>query len=142
MEVTDAATYKYDELNRLKQVNYEDGSLVKYTYDANGNILKVVPYLVRESQVTDDDHKKWRIQFSKKFDSQSVNPDNIYIVDQNNKIIPTNLSMTNDHKTIMIEPPTEGYKHEVIYTIYITEGIRGNNNELIHHAVKMDFMVK
>src|SRR5438128_8652312 len=35
----DAATtsYKYDSLNRLTQVTYSDGSVIKYTYDAAGN---------------------------------------------------------------------------------------------------------
>ena len=37
----DAATtsYKYDSLNRLTQVTYSDGSVIKYTYDAAGNRL-------------------------------------------------------------------------------------------------------
>jgi YD repeat-containing protein len=34
-----AATYSYDELNRLKAVTYGNGKIVAYTYDAAGNIL-------------------------------------------------------------------------------------------------------
>ncbi|WP_237266844.1 putative Ig domain-containing protein [Thermoclostridium stercorarium] len=36
-----AVTYKYDDLDRLVEVVYDDGTTVKYTYDAAGNILKV-----------------------------------------------------------------------------------------------------
>ena len=36
---TKGVTYKYDELNRLIQVIYEDGTTVTYTYDAAGNRL-------------------------------------------------------------------------------------------------------
>lgn len=36
-----AEKYRYDSLNRLKEVIYEDGSSVVYEYDANGNILKI-----------------------------------------------------------------------------------------------------
>jgi len=31
--------YTYDELNRLTKVEYEDGTVVEYTYDAAGNRL-------------------------------------------------------------------------------------------------------
>jgi len=34
-----AETYEYDELNRLTKVNYENGTVVEYTYDAAGNML-------------------------------------------------------------------------------------------------------
>lgn len=36
-----ANIYKYDELNRLVEVNYENGVIVKYEYDNSGNITKV-----------------------------------------------------------------------------------------------------
>ena len=34
-----ATEYTYDSLNRLVQVRYDDGTTVKYTYDAMGNRL-------------------------------------------------------------------------------------------------------
>lgn len=36
-----AATYKYDDLNRLVEAVYDDGTIVRYTYDGAGNILEV-----------------------------------------------------------------------------------------------------
>jgi YD repeat-containing protein len=40
-----AITYTYDQLNRLKAVNYENGGSITYSYDATGNItaIAVVP---------------------------------------------------------------------------------------------------
>ena len=35
----DNVTYKYDELNRLSQVTYDDGTTITYTYDEAGNRL-------------------------------------------------------------------------------------------------------
>ncbi len=32
-----SVTYEYDELNRLKKVTYEDGRVIQYTYDGDGN---------------------------------------------------------------------------------------------------------
>lgn len=36
-----AATYKYDDLNRLVEVIYDSGQKITYTYDAGGNILNI-----------------------------------------------------------------------------------------------------
>jgi YD repeat-containing protein len=37
--LADVAQYTYDNLNRLIQVQYEDGTSIQYTYDAAGNRL-------------------------------------------------------------------------------------------------------
>ena len=37
----ETATYMYDELNRLVRVQYDDGSVVQYTYDGAGNRLQI-----------------------------------------------------------------------------------------------------
>lgn len=36
--------YEYDALNRVVKVIYEDGSYVEYSYDSNGNIVKITMY--------------------------------------------------------------------------------------------------
>jgi YD repeat-containing protein len=38
-----AVTYKYDDSNKLQQVTYDNGTVVSYEYDADGNLLKVTP---------------------------------------------------------------------------------------------------
>jgi len=40
-QCTWAITYEYDDLNRLVQVNYDNGAVITYTYDAAGNITSV-----------------------------------------------------------------------------------------------------
>ena len=37
--LTGTAQYTYDNLNRLVQVQYDDGTTIQYTYDAAGNRL-------------------------------------------------------------------------------------------------------
>ncbi len=38
-----AATYSYDELNRVTSVTYDSGQKIEYSYDAGGNLLSVTP---------------------------------------------------------------------------------------------------
>ena len=38
-----AATYKYDDSNKLQQVTYDNGTVVSYEYDSDGNITKISP---------------------------------------------------------------------------------------------------
>jgi YD repeat-containing protein len=40
--VAGAATYQYDSLGRVTQVNYSNGVVLVYTYDAAGNRTSVV----------------------------------------------------------------------------------------------------
>lgn len=40
-DVEVSASYAYDDLNRLTSVQYSNGELVRYTYDAAGNMLTV-----------------------------------------------------------------------------------------------------
>ncbi len=50
-----ADTYTYDKLNRLKSVTYEDGSMVEYEYDANGNMKESKVY---DKQKAEEEAKK------------------------------------------------------------------------------------
>lgn len=38
-----AISYTYDETNRIKQVTYDNGTVVSYEYDADGNLTKTSP---------------------------------------------------------------------------------------------------
>jgi len=38
--VAQAVTYVYDDLNRLTQIVYDDGTVITYTYDEVGNRLQ------------------------------------------------------------------------------------------------------
>jgi|GEM_PF-3911496 len=38
-----AITYKYNNTNKLEQVTYDNGTVISYEYDADGNITEVSP---------------------------------------------------------------------------------------------------
>ncbi|MDE7269435.1 MAG: hypothetical protein K2N81_03075, partial [Acetatifactor sp.] len=41
MQTVHGEEYEYDALNRVVKVIYEDGSYMEYSYDSNGNIVKI-----------------------------------------------------------------------------------------------------
>ena len=47
-----AEIYRYDELNRVIKVIYENGSYIEYKYDSNGNMIDTIVYVPEELQVT------------------------------------------------------------------------------------------
>lgn len=50
MRVVHGEEYEYDALNRVVKVIYEDGSYVEYSYDSNGNIVKVTVHTDKPEQ--------------------------------------------------------------------------------------------
>lgn len=50
-QTSEAAEYKYDKLNRVIQVTYEDGRYITYTYDANGNIESISTFLADGTEI-------------------------------------------------------------------------------------------
>jgi len=41
--IVEAVSYKYNDSNKLQQVTYDNGTVVSYEYDADGNLTKVSP---------------------------------------------------------------------------------------------------
>lgn len=55
--IAEAAEYTYDDLGRLTQVSYSDGSTIAYTYDAAGNILSVINNGVSVEELKEENQK-------------------------------------------------------------------------------------
>jgi len=50
--MADTVTYDYDEINQLVRVEYSNGTIITYTYDAAGNrVEKLVEKTVRATKV-------------------------------------------------------------------------------------------
>lgn len=48
-------TYKYDALNRIVKVKYNNQGSIAYQYDSNGNILSVIPQVTTSNTDVDQD---------------------------------------------------------------------------------------
>lgn len=95
--IVSAASYTYDELNRLTKVTYEDGAIVSYTYDAAGNILSIKNEVKGEGndegeekgdqydempmQSNVEPDKVWSIRFNQEVDMEILGDVMIYVKD-------------------------------------------------------------
>lgn len=55
MQTVHGEEYEYDALNRVVKVIYEDGSYVEYSYDSNGNIVKITMYTDKPEEPEEPD---------------------------------------------------------------------------------------
>ncbi|MER1998696.1 MAG: RHS repeat domain-containing protein, partial [Lysinibacillus sp.] len=87
--IAQAASYKYDDRDRLVEVTYDDGKYIKYTYDAAGNIIEqqyyngetVEKYTYFQPSYDVSTTKQWKIGFNKKLNAATVNMDTVYVLE-------------------------------------------------------------
>lgn len=88
-------------------------------------------------------NKVWSIQFSEKVAKESVNSDFIFVLDDKGGKVATNLSLSDDQKTVYIAPPKDGYdldaKH---YTLHFKRDIKSASGRKLGSAQPWEFIVK
>lgn len=157
--IVSAASYTYDELNRLTKVTYEDGTIVSYTYDAAGNILSVKNELKGEGndegeekgdqydempmQSNVEPDKLWSIRFNQEVDMEKLRDGMIYVKDSNGTIVEgTGFKVLAEHPDVIIlYPPTNGYIAGETYTLFITDEITSHKGVSLRRGVKMGFNI-
>ena len=95
---------------------------------------------VWDTKTTNDPLKTWTVKFNMPIIESNLN-ENIYVTDDNNNIISTNISMLVDGKSIAITP-VDKYRTGVEYRLYITKNICSSNGINLKNAVVMPFLVQ
>lgn len=79
-----AITYTYDDLNRVSSATYSDGSYVKYSYDAGGNITQIISTAQNSDKnynaLPDDWEKKYNLK-AKQGSASNTDSDNDGLTD-------------------------------------------------------------
>ncbi len=86
---------------------------------------------VWKPRTTDDILKSWIIEFNKPAASVTVNNDNIFITDVNNRPLAATLSVSTDGASVTIEP-VNPYTMGGDYWLFVTSGVcaRGADNQI------------
>lgn len=86
-------------------------------------------------------NKSWTVYFNQSLDSDSINLNNVYIVDSNNNRVDISFTLSNEGKELIIGAPPTNYIPLESYTLYITENILSKNQKALKAPIKMEFTV-
>ncbi len=84
--------------------------------------------------------KSWTIRFNGKVQNGEYLKDSVHVVDENGFIQDITFEMGKDGKSIIITPPTKGYKSGQGYTI-VVKGVKDIKDNIIKTTVILDFTI-
>lgn len=147
--VAQAKTYTYDNLNRLTTVDYGNGYIIQYTYDATGNITSVQTiggdteeYNPWPPKTNVELWHPWTITFSQVVDPTSINAESIYIIDESgeDRVPLDQPDISLDKKTVIIKQ-TRSYYPSCQYYLVITSKVKSEQGKSLK-PVKMPFTIQ
>jgi inhibitor of cysteine peptidase len=88
-------------------------------------------------------NKVWKLQFSEKISEKSLDSNLIYGTDDNGEKIQAELELSDDQKTIYINPPQNGYDlKSKEYTVHFKKGIKSAMGRELNSSHTWQFVVK
>ncbi|PLR95107.1 beta-propeller domain-containing protein [Bacillus sp. T33-2] len=98
----------------------------------------------------DDDEKQivlpnkvWRVTFTEKIDEKSIKPSLVYVTNEEGVKQSSELTLSDDKKTIYISPPKEGYEsNSKIYLLHIKKGIKSVLGRGLISSKRVPFVVE
>ncbi|KQL19607.1 beta-propeller domain-containing protein [Cytobacillus solani] len=103
--------------------------------------LKVVGGLDEKENLIVMKNKLWKIHFSEKLDPSSINNHTVFVLNQKGEKQKTVVSLSDDDKTILIEPPENGYDF-TSYTLQLSKEIHSIMGRKIVTGITQSFTVK
>lgn len=85
---------------------------------------------------------KWAINFNQTIDKKSLSKDNIFIMQDMQRLEETELLLSNDGKSIEVTAPAEGYIAGETYTLHISKQITANAGQQLKKSIEMQFTIK
>lgn len=84
----------------------------------------------------------WSIDFNEALLLDEVSKENIYILDENGETVEISLELINEEKTLLINPPTQGYEAGKTYLLKITEKVHNAAGENLMQPVNFQFIIE
>jgi inhibitor of cysteine peptidase len=88
-------------------------------------------------------NKVWKVQFSEKISEKSLNSGLVYITNSRGEKVDTELSLSDDQRTVYIHPPENGYDaSSEFFTVHFKEDLKSAMGKELHSAQSWQFIVK
>lgn len=83
--------------------------------------------------------KPWTVKFSMSLDASTVNEKNVTVKDKEDKQIQVHVTIGEDGKSIVIDPPVGGYVPKSEYYLNISNKVKSKSGEYLDKSIKMKF---
>lgn len=91
---------------------------------------------------TVDFNKTWNIKFNEEISFDDLTQNEIKVKDNYGNVINTKLALGQDKKSILVQPPINGYKPGEKYILYIGNKIHSKKNKNLSNSMVMNFNIK
>lgn len=108
-------------------------TLIEVPKTAFDGTTTVFPYKVSAN-------KEWQIKFSKEVNKNTINSDNIYVLDSKGNKVAINISNGSDN--ILRISPVNSYISGETYSLYISKKVSSKEGEILTNALKYNFIVE
>jgi hypothetical protein len=88
-----------------------------------------------------DSNKKWTIKFSQDMDTSTATNQSVLVKDSNGNTIDVSLTLESS-KTLIVNPPTGGYKAGETYTLYLENNIKSKLGVPLKNRKAFKFKIK
>lgn len=85
--------------------------------------------------------KSWYVKFTEELNKDTVNNDNIYIVDENDNKVKCYLELQSDNKTVKVVSLVY-YKYDTTYNLIVSSNVKEASGKNLSHPVKMSFTTR
>jgi len=93
-----------------------------------------------EQSVTKD--KTWRVKFSKAVDPESINRQNIMVLDSNNEPVEIDVKVDAENDKIILVTPKDSYKAGERYRLYLGAGLDSSTGKSLSKGILFRFTVE
>lgn len=105
-------------------------------------ICSTVHAAVINDTPTVDPFKTWKIKFNHKINFHNITKNSISVVNSTNNLIPISLSLDKDSNSILVSPPSSGYKKGEKYTLRINKTVHSEKGNELNNTEDLSFNIR
>lgn len=124
---------------RIKDETTNTPYVLEGTYASGGYTYK---YKALSLPSIVDAGKQWRLKFNWPLDPATVASRNIFVRDTKNNNEKISMELNPDGKTVVVNPPQDGYVPNRRYTLNITKGVKTKGGNSLAGAELFEFIAK
>jgi mannosyl-glycoprotein endo-beta-N-acetylglucosaminidase len=97
--------------------------------------------ILNATKVNINSNKEWTVKFNRNLDEDTVNTENIVVLDKYKNTVPVSVTLGSDSKTILISPKVAGYDPGEEYELVISKNVKSSFGDTLGSDVTLKFTI-